>query len=103
MYKITKDGKVSIYDPENEPLADDWYEFTEEESKIITYSNNAPGYRIADSSSTNRNSVAILSTDGGSTKELLKITVSNKGYWFALSDSGKNLIESGAGQTIEKY
>lgn len=45
MYKITKDGKVSIYDPENEPLADDWYEFTEEESKVIKYDEDAPRIR----------------------------------------------------------
>lgn len=42
MYKITKDGKVSNYDPENEPLADNWYEFTEEESKIIIYNDDVP-------------------------------------------------------------
>ena len=41
-YKITKDGKVYQYDEDAEPLEDNWYEFTEEESKIIIYNDDVP-------------------------------------------------------------
>lgn len=41
--------------------------------------------------------------DEPNAKDILKISMKDKSYWFALTDVGKRYIESGSGQTIEKY
>lgn len=47
--------------------------------------------------------IGIVSMNEPNAKDILKISLNDKSYWFALNDTGKNAIESGAGRTIEKY